>query len=313
MKSFASAGLLNLVQRVIGAVDPELIAGEAMSDPFARGIAPARSKRNLVDRAMEKHGPGLLLSVGQHLHLIGDTPVATVFRRSADPHVLADKWRRLERYHHAFHRIKIAPLGDEGWDCRRYGITSKPTIGENCLVAGVLVGLVEMIGATDCRLQVDGSEWRAAGLRKAELPRGATLETFRIVWAPFQQRERPALADEPATAVNMADRLADLLATDVGRSWKIAHAATRMAVSTRSLQRHLAAEKRSFSTVLRRARMRQATQLLTGTATPLAEIGYCCGYADQAHFQRDFRRVTNITPKRFRDMAGAFLPGAKIQ
>jgi len=62
------------------------------------------------------------------------------------------------------------------------------------------------------------------------------------------------------------------------------------------------AQGRTFSTVLRRARMRQATQLLTRSNVPLSEIGYCCGYADQAHFQRDFLRATNITPRVFRQM-----------
>jgi AraC-like DNA-binding protein len=110
----------------------------------------------------------------------------------------------------------------------------------------------------------------------------------------------PDLSTRAENAPDMADRLAGILAGDVGRSWKIGDAASQMAISTRSLQRHLAADGRSFSTALRRARMSQATKLLTGTKTPLAEIGYCCGYADQAHFQRDFRRVTNMTPKRFR-------------
>jgi AraC-like DNA-binding protein len=33
----------------------------------------------------------------------------------------------------------------------------------------------------------------------------------------------------------------------------------------------------------------------------IADIGYWCGYADQAHFQRDFRRAVNMTPGRYRE------------
>lgn len=308
MESFASTGLINLLLRVVGTVDPALVAGQPLPDPFASGIQSAGSKRNLVDRVMQKHGPGLLLSVGQRLHLIGETPVATVFRRSADPHVLADKWQRLERYHHASHRTRIEPLGHEGWECRRHSIDSMPTAGENCLIAGLLMGLAGLVGARNCRLVVAGSELAPSDLANTDLPPGVSFETFRIVWSPFQLQDMPDQEEQPETATGMADRLAGLLAGDVGRSWKIGDAARQMAVSTRSLQRHLAADGRSFSSALRRARMLQATRLLTVTATPLAEIGYCCGYADQAHFQRDFRRVTNITPKRFRQASGQAIP-----
>ncbi|QIZ79808.1 helix-turn-helix transcriptional regulator [Thalassovita gelatinovora] len=103
--------------------------------------------------------------------------------------------------------------------------------------------------------------------------------------------------------VPVNDRLTDLLASDIGRSWKLCDAARDLAFSERSLQRRLSGEGRSFSSILRRARMRAATDLLTRSSAPLAEIGYCCGYADQAHFQRDFLRVTNMTPRVFRGIS----------
>ena len=144
--------------RVVGAADPALVAGQPLPDPFSRGLEPAGVKRSLVERVMQRHGPGLLLSVGQNLHLIEDTPIATVFRRSADTHVLVGKWLRLERYHHAAHRTRIAPEGNEGWACRRYSLGSMPTVGENCLIAGLLMGLVQLVGATECRLLIAGAE-----------------------------------------------------------------------------------------------------------------------------------------------------------
>jgi len=311
MDDFTSTFLVNLLQRVVGEVDPELVSGQQRSDPFAGGIAPAGFKRGLVDKVMVKHGPGLLLSVGQYLHLAEETPVATVFRQSADPQVLAAKWLRLERYHHTSHRTRIEPLETEGWACHRYTLGSVPTLGENCLIAGLLVGLAGLIGVEDCRLQIGESDYAAASLRDAILPPQETLVQFRVLWSQPRSRQTTAEAAEmvhPDT--DLARRLAELLGSDVGRSWRIDDAAKLLAVSRRSLQRHLAGNGRSFSTALRRARMREATELLTRTAAPLSEIGYCCGYADQSHFQRDFHRVTNITPKRFREMSGAHETGA---
>lgn len=303
MENFANSGLVNLVQRVVATVDPMLVSGRPLPDPFSHGLESAELKRNLVDWVLQKHGPGLLLSVGQHLHLIEETPVVIVFRQSVTPRVLAEKWQRLERYHHASHRTRIEPLGDEGWDCHRHSLASMPTLGENCLIAGLLLGLAQLVGARDCRLRIAGSELHPSGLRQADLPPDEPLESFQVVWSPFELGQMMEWHPRPESSADMADRLAGLLASDIGRSWKIGEAAGQMAVSTRSLQRHLAAGGRSFSSALRRERMRQATELLTGTETPLAEIGYCCGYADQAHFQRDFRRVTNMTPKRFRQVS----------
>ena len=33
---------------------------------------------------------------------------------------------------------------------------------------------------------------------------------------------------------------------------------------------------------------------------PLAEVGFLCGYADQAHFTREFRRRVGLPPERYR-------------
>jgi AraC-like DNA-binding protein len=56
----------------------------------------------------------------------------------------------------------------------------------------------------------------------------------------------------------------------------------------------------TFSTALRTARIDEAARLLREEAASLAEIGYCCGYADQPHFQRDFRRALNMSPGDYR-------------
>ena len=73
-----------------------------------------------------------------------------------------------------------------------------------------------------------------------------------------------------------------------------------LGLTGRSLQRYLLAEKSTFSKVLRTARTNVARRLLEGKTHSLAEIGFCCGYADQAHFQREFRKVVQVTPRKYR-------------
>lgn len=280
-------------------IDPALGDGLARPDPMQAGLSPDAGKTALLARFEAKHGAAALLQIGQHLDLAEESPVLAVLTRSPDPDVLAEKWMRLERYHHSSHRTQIDRDTPNRWTCRRVSKADPATAAENLLIAGVLLGLLRQLGLQECRLTIEG---RVIAAGKAEQPalRG-DAGCFALRWRPAATPEAPP----PGPSGSVNDRLTDLLAGDIGRSWRLRDAARQLAWSERSLQRHLGRTGRSFSSVLRRARMREATQLLTETDTTLAEIGYCCGYADQAHFQRDFRRVTNMTPRVFRSVSGS--------
>jgi AraC family transcriptional regulator len=51
-----------------------------------------------------------------------------------------------------------------------------------------------------------------------------------------------------------------------------------------------------------RLRIRAACEQMLQSEMPIAEIGVAAGFADQSHFTRSFRRVTGMSPARFRDM-----------
>jgi AraC family transcriptional regulator len=51
-----------------------------------------------------------------------------------------------------------------------------------------------------------------------------------------------------------------------------------------------------------RLRIRAACERLLQLEMPIAEIGLAAGFADQSHFTRSFRRVTGMSPARFRGM-----------
>jgi AraC-like DNA-binding protein len=53
-------------------------------------------------------------------------------------------------------------------------------------------------------------------------------------------------------------------------------------------------------TVARILRLQRASLIMTQPSPPpAAEIAHRCGYADQAHLNRDFRALTGITPTEF--------------
>lgn len=300
MEEFTNSGLLALLGRVIADHDPGLSDGGAIADPMKGAVADAAGKRSLVRRVMDRHGPGPLLAAGQQLQVADETPALTVLVRSTTPRVLAEKFMRLERYHHSSHRTAIE-TGPGDWRCTRTSEASPATDGENCLIAGLLLGLVLAIGREACRLEIAGQTLAPDDLLGCRLPPGGETARFRISWQPCaQDAERVPDPKPEADSGRFSDRLAALFATDPGRSWRSADAARMLAVSERSMQRRLGAEARSYSSVLRRARMKDATILLVDTDASLADIGYCCGYADQSHFQRDFLRTANVTPREFR-------------
>lgn len=64
---------------------------------------------------------------------------------------------------------------------------------------------------------------------------------------------------------------------------------------TRAFRRHY---RQSVGAYLREVRVRRAKELLP--KTPLAEVSLACGFADQSHFTRTFKRLEGVTPAEYR-------------
>ncbi len=80
----------------------------------------------------------------------------------------------------------------------------------------------------------------------------------------------------------------------------------RSALSERRLQRlihrHLGL---SPKWLIQRRRLQEAAQQLKGGGRPLAQVAIDLGYSDQAHFTRDFHRVTGYRPGQFARTLGS--------
>jgi AraC family transcriptional regulator len=129
-------------------------------------------------------------------------------------------------------------------------------------------------------------------LQSALIAEGIGLEILGL-FARAEAREAPAPAwlraarDFVRANACAAIRLAEV-AAHVGR------AAPRLA----------AAYRRAFGCTIgedaRALRLRRAASLLASTREPIAAIASDCGYFDQAHFTRAFRRAYGVTPGAYR-------------
>lgn len=77
--------------------------------------------------------------------------------------------------------------------------------------------------------------------------------------------------------------------------------AKELAISERSLQRHLKNEGESFQSLLSETRHELACEYLKDQRLDLAEIAYMLGYEEQASFFRAFQEWENTTPTKWRE------------
>lgn len=90
-----------------------------------------------------------------------------------------------------------------------------------------------------------------------------------------------------------------------------------LAMSSRTLQRRLAAEDTTFRDIRQRARLAAAARAVTGGAN-LTDAAHEAGFADSAHLSREFRRLVGVQPAQWRRWspaggAGRERNGANVQ
>lgn len=300
MNDFASATMLRLI--VLG-LERQGIAAPALPPPRSAHVALA-DKRALVDRLLREHGPQVLLRIGEAVHHVRDEPASVALARSRDPLDLIERWQRLERFIHSRHRVLIEERGAGSLRLRHASLDAgqPPHPGEDLLVFGLLVALIDWLGTDGLRAGFAGD----AGVRWHEgrwTARGMPADASRwaVQWRPALRRPPPP----PPAGHDWIDAGHRLLAADPGRRWTLPLLAGELHTSPRTLQRRLGAGRSSFSALLTQARLAQSAKLLADTRQPPAEIGYLCGFSDQAHFTREFKRHAALTPARFREQFAA--------
>jgi AraC-like DNA-binding protein len=305
MSDYASAAFVGLILRQMAA------AGIALPSDLQVGAAPGGPpqvtldlKRRLLMHACSVAGPGFVLEVGQGIHAVPSDPTLDALRRAGDPAGLLDRWARLEKYHHSHHRVQLLQIGDGIAHLRHRSLRGPaPAALESLAVFGLLVALLQAIGCDG--LEADLGDRPAMRQGRAVLTaQSAGPEDWHLRWTAVRRDKRILPPPQPG----LIEQLYALLDDDPVRPWPIAAMAGAVGLSTRDLQRRLHRQGASWSGILRDARVRRAAKAMLDGAlldTPgsLAEIGYAAGFADQAHFTREFRRILGASPAEWRRVA----------
>lgn len=321
----ANAHFVKLIIDELGRIDPGLLpAGVSAPDTVRRSHVEAARKSDLLEHAYAKSGPHVILAVGQGIKRAGFAPILHILLASSSPVSLTDKWQLLERYGHSRNRTKIEELAGGALSFSRYAQTgAEPAVTYNLAICGLLIGLLEALGCRGLRCRLGPPDkpdlliYDDGSFPCQDKTAVGTAAQWIVQWQDFQRTAEISRTD-PQTlprkafgldfgldGTGLAKKAAAMISDDLLRRWTIADVADHIGQSRRTLQRRLTEAGMNFSILVRAIRIHEACCMLTDTDASLTEIGYCCGFADSAHFTRDFGASTKMSPSEFRRQSTA--------
>jgi AraC-like DNA-binding protein len=300
MSDFAAAAMLRLV--AAGLRLQGLAAPGPAAPPPRQALVPLGDKRRLLDALLQQHGAEAVLRLGEGVQAVRDEPVLLALTLARDPADMVARWQRLERFVHSRHRVRTEAAVPGRLQLRHVSLLAAqaPTAAEDLLVLGLLVALIEGLGTVAVQVQA-GAVQRTQGVWRLAGPLG-DVSGWTLQWRPQPLATAAPRQVAQADGIEAAARCLD---ADLSRPWTLAALAAELRIAPRSLQRQLALQGSGFGALLRELRLARAARLLAQSRTAPAEIGYLCGFADQAHFTREFKRHCALTPARYREQFAA--------
>jgi AraC-like DNA-binding protein len=305
MDDFASASMLRLLLRAMAAhgLEPPLPLPDAAHVPLGH-------KQQVVACIVRAGGLPLLLALAQQVQHIEGEPLHQALIGSRDPHDFLARWQRLERYVHASHRLLPRQCGACSMLLEHTSRDAAPPLAaESVAVLGVWIGALRAIGTRGLRAELAGNVVHGDGATEAWTATPA--QCWQLHWEPVGDARAANASGHVAVPPlgcslpwpEPAAEVARWLTRDATATPRAADAAAALGLSLRTLQRRLTLAGISFSELLGEVRVRMAAAWLARGAPTLAEIGFLCGYADQAHFTREFTRRAGMPPARYRAAA----------
>jgi AraC-like DNA-binding protein len=303
---FASRAMLGLLAQGLamrGLTVPARVQQALRAPPGAR--VPLDLKRELVGAALRQGGWALLPQLGSEVAQLAGEPLGQALGAARDAADLLARWNRLERYVHSQHRVQVVGLQAQQAVLHHVvrGGDGVPPVAESLVVLGVIAALLQWRGLQGVCLETERGLGLLPGtdpvsLASLALATSAGLGPVRLRWRGAMQAPQPGpWWSQMAWPQPLPGRLQpfDLLSPP-----SLPELAAQLRLPPRSLQRQLALQGWHWRGLLAEARCRAATEQLLRGGESLAEVGFACGYADQAHLTRALRARSGLTPAAFR-------------
>ena len=308
-EDFASAAMVRALlqgMKDLGLRQPEV------AEKLTQATVPLNLKRAVVQAAVEQAGLAVLPLLGRGLHDLAMEPthLALTAGRSATSMLL--RWQRLERYIHSKHRIQWwlpSPTSAKVSHMHKDNGPA-PLAAEDLVVCGVLCALLEANGLQSVRATAADIELypKPDANQVLECVQQSQTGSWSLTWqggldkGPDSDLTVSWAQVAPTTWSRFAFAVGDHVARCLPELVSVDDAAAALGMSRRTFQRTMAEENLSYQKVQSEVRFRLAGWYLLESDIPMAEIGFVCGYSDQAHFTREFNRRMGVPPSRYRDL-----------
>ena len=196
--------------------------------------------------------------------------------------------------------MTITALSGRGW---AFGVMFQPAAG-GPLFEGPVSGLTD--GYLDLG-ELAPFVGLADEIRAAMTPEPLSVEAHQRAQEIFEARLRTALPTTLDPESLLINRIVDLVEAESGPA-TVDELCAQVGIAEWRLQR-LTSRRLGLTPLwlIRRRRLHEASARLRAQPGSLADLAAELGYADQAHFSRDFRMATGMTPTQFRALTNPAL------
>jgi AraC-like DNA-binding protein len=313
MSDFSSAAMMRLIREGLIAQNlalPNLQLNpiEMQPKPKMSAHASLHAKRALLQLIFQEYGPLSLLNIGQAVRHVRDEPALRALTLARDPMDLIRRWQQLEKFIHSRHRIQVLAAAPDRVTLKHFAPgQEQPSSAESLLVFGLLTALIEIIDGCSLKARClpqlqncrDDVRWSVEYFLSGGELKTVDVSSWEFLWVEGASTHSPKSAVARPNDNNLT-RARAVIAADPSCRWALDDLANQMRLPVRTFQRQLADQGTSFSELLKNERLTLAATLLTQSTQAPAEIGYCCGFSDQSHFSREFKRHTAMTPNQYR-------------
>lgn len=267
------------------------------------------AKRALLQSAVAQGGLACLLRLGLRARVEQADPIHRAMLAARGVDDLLARWSRLELVVHRWHRVRVLHRAPRTLVLQHQSLQpgASPRPAESLVVLGLLAALLQYQGLQGLRAAIGGHNvWPLAAEAVLQTLAGAgRTSQWQLDWDQEMQVDMPTApaTDDVCAGLSWppeALHCAAVLQQDLLRRQSLATVAEALGMARRSLQRALARGGLHFSGVVAEVRVRQAAWWLLQSPLPIAEVGFVCGYADQAHFSRAFKAHTGWSPGAYR-------------